>query len=313
MGADGIDAPPLSADSPLPGSDKSPGGPDASPHRDEGTPATDLDLRPIHDIEPVHHAPTGEAPGDANPVATTNVDVPLADSPLSRTGTSLGGPDTGPHRDERTPATDDAADSPAKTKGPDAPASALPGDEGHELTNRTDPRADGSRSLRDKFMHGIAIAGAAWSMGADVVPPAATVSGTVVSAAEAVGTVSDAIEQTEKLGTDFSAVVHGELNPPGTGGAEHLATEPSPEGPVDKAPDPAGPGVPDSPVSDDVQELLHEEGERDKAKAEAEKAALESRLPDRFPRTQNSPKISDQVRDRRPTPTGRGQSRGRPK
>ena len=309
MGADSIDAPSPSADSPLPGSDKSPGGPDASPRRDEGTPATDLDLRPIQDIEPVHHAPTGEAPGDANPVATTNVDVPLADSPLSSTGTSPGGPDTGPHRDEQTSATDDAADSPAKTKGPDAPASALPGDEGHELTNQNGPPADGSRGWLDKAKHGvmhgaIGIAAALGSVTPDL-PPVATVSRVAVTAAETVGHVNDAV-------TEISAV-HGELDPPGTGGAEHLATEPSPEGPVDKAPGTAGPDKPDSPVPDEVQALLDQEKDREEENAEAEKAALESRQPGRFPRAQNSPKISDQVRDRRPTPTGRGQSRGRPK
>jgi hypothetical protein len=301
MGADSIDAPPPSADSPLPGSDKSPGGPDASPRRDEGTPTTDL-------------APTGEASGDANPVATTTVDVPLADSPLSSTGTSPGGPDTGPHRDERTPATD-AADTPAKTKGPDAPASAPPGDEGHELTNQTGPRADESRSWQDKLKYGALVAGTALRMGValDVVPPAATASGTVVNATEAVGIFSDAVEQTGKLGTEISAVVHGEPNPPGTSGAEHLATGPRPEGPVDKAPGPAGPDKPDSPLPDEVQTLLDQEKDREEETAEAEKAALESRRPDRFPRAQNSPKISDQVRDKRRTPTGRGQSRGRPK
>jgi hypothetical protein len=308
MGADSIDVPPPSADSPLPGSDKSPGGPDASPRRDEGTPATDLDLRPIQAIEPVHRAPTGEASGDANPVATTNLDVPLADSPLSSTGTSPGGPDTGPHRDERTPATD-AADTPAKTKGPDAPASAPPGDEGHELTNRTDSRADGSRGWLDKakdgVMHGaIGVAAVLGSATADL-PPVATVSRVAVTAAETVGHVNDAV-------TEISAV-HGELDPPATGGAEHLAAEPSPEGPVDKAPGPAGPDKPDSPLPDEVQTLLDQEKDREEQTTEADKAALESRQPDRFPRAQNSPKISDQMRDRRPTPTGRGQSRGRPK
>lgn len=58
MGADNIDTPPPPADSPSPGSDKSLGGPDTDPHRDEGTPA-DLDLRRIQDIEPVHRAPEG--------------------------------------------------------------------------------------------------------------------------------------------------------------------------------------------------------------------------------------------------------------
>ena len=42
MAADGIDTPPPSADSPSSGSDKPLIGPDAGPHRDEGTPATDI-------------------------------------------------------------------------------------------------------------------------------------------------------------------------------------------------------------------------------------------------------------------------------
>jgi len=67
-------------------------------------------------------------------------------------------------------------------------------------------------------------------------------------------------------------------------------------------------------MSDDLNTLLGREKDREEEEgAEAEKAALERRLPDRFPRAQSSPKTSDQVRDRRPTPTGRGRSHGRPK
>jgi hypothetical protein len=246
-------------------------------------------------------------------VATTNVDVPLADSPLSSTGTSLGGPDTGPHRDERTPATD-AADTPAETKGPDAPASAPPGDEVHELTIQTGPPADGSRSWGDKVKHGAFAVVAGLGIGvSEAVPPTVTLSREAVRAADFVEHVSDAVDQSKTVVTEFSAGVDGELNSPGTGGAEHLATEPNPEVPVDKAPDAAGPGEPESPDTDDMQVLLGQEKDREEEKAAAEKAALESRRPDRFPRAQNSPKVSDQVRDRRPTPTGRGQSRGRPK
>jgi hypothetical protein len=145
------------------------------------------------------------------------------------------------------------------------------------------------------------------------VPLVATVGPPAVRAAEAVEIAIDAKDQTEKIVTEISPAVHGEMNPPGIGGAEHLATEPNPEVPVDTAPDPAGPGEPDSPISGDLKVLLDQGRKRDEETAKAEKAALESRLPDRFPRTQNSPKTSDQVRDRRPTPTGRGQSRRRPK
>jgi hypothetical protein len=83
MGADRIDTPPPSADSPLSGSDKPLIGPDASPLRDEGTPATDLDLRPIRDIEPVHRAPESQASGDAAsdiPAAPLPSDAPSDES-----------------------------------------------------------------------------------------------------------------------------------------------------------------------------------------------------------------------------------------
>jgi hypothetical protein len=296
MGADNVDTPPSSADSPLPGSDNSLGGPDAGPHPDEGTPATDLGL-------------------------------PLADSPLAGTGPFPGGPDTGLYRDEGTPGSD-AANSPATTDGPDHPAPAPAADEGHALTNETGPSADGSTSWFDKTKHvakhGAAIGAAMFNVvttdvasTADVltrVPPA-EVSRVVVNVAENVGRIGDAVDETRTLGTEISDVVRGETGQPGTGGgaAEHPATEPDPEIPVDRAPDPAGPGDPDSPDSDDAQTILGQEADREKENTEAEKAALESRQPDRFPRPQNSPKISDQVRDRRPTPTGRGGSRGRPK
>jgi hypothetical protein len=57
---------------------------------------------------------------------------PSADSPSAGTDRSSERSDVGPHRDEGTPATD-AADSPADTKRPNPPASALARDEGHAM------------------------------------------------------------------------------------------------------------------------------------------------------------------------------------
>jgi hypothetical protein len=271
-----------------------------------------------------------------------------ADSPLSGTGTSTGRPDLGPHRDEGTPVTD-AADSPADTKGPDLPALALARDEGHALTSETAPpaasevtqfadqprsapgradgnttgrggaKADGTMSLRERAEHiatPILLAGLALSAStADIGRSLDGLSGPAVRAAQAIGTVSDAVYQGGKIATEISGVANGDLNLPGTGGGtvEHLATESTPEVSVDEAPGPVGPDEPGSPVSDDIMTIIQIRGEEEKRNAEADKVALERRPPDRFPRAQNSPKKTDQVSDRRPTPTGRGQSRGRSK
>jgi hypothetical protein len=244
-----------------------------------------------------------------------NIDTPPPpDSPLPGSDKSLGGPDASPRRDEATPATD-AADSPATATGPDSPAPALTRDEGHSLTTETAPRADGSKSLRDKAKHvvvaGLALANAIGTEVATPVTelsrlPSAGVSQTMVSTADAVGTIEDALGQGGNLFTEVSAVVRGEPDQP----AEHPAAAPNPEIPVDKAPDPAGP---DGPDSEDLNALADQERKRIEEQAEADKAALETRPRDQFPRAQSSPKASDQVRDRRPTPTGRGGSRGRPK
>ena len=56
MGADNIDR--TRIDSPPSDADPSFRGSDPGPHRDEGTPATDLDLRQIQGIEPIHHEAT---------------------------------------------------------------------------------------------------------------------------------------------------------------------------------------------------------------------------------------------------------------
>jgi hypothetical protein len=269
---------------------------------------------------------------------------PSADTPVSGTGSAHERPGA-PPRDEGTPVTD-AADSPADIKGPDLPALALARDEGHALTNETGPaaasevtqftdqlrsapgraagntagrggaKADGTMSLRDRakpiLFSGLAVLSIST---ADVVRSLDVLSEPAVRVAQDLGTVSDAVDQGGKLATEISGVANGELNPPGTGGGtvEHVATESAPEVSVDEAPGPVGPDEPGSPVSDDIMTLLEIRGEEEKQDAEADKAALKGRPPDRFPRAQNSPKKTSQVSDRRPTPTGRGQSRGRPK
>ena len=272
---------------------------------------------------------------------------PTADTPVSGTGSAHERPGA-PQRDEGTPVTD-LADSPADIKGPDLPALALARDEGHALTNETGPpaasevtqfadersapgsaagdtagrggaKADGTMSLRDRaeqiakhtVVAGLTMVNAAT---ADISRSVDVLSGPAVRVVQDIGAITDAGDQVGKFRTEISGVANADLNPPGTGGGttEHLATESTPEVPVDEAPGPVGPDEPGSPVSDDITTLLGRLGEEEERNAEADKAALEGRSPDRFPRAQNSPKKTDQVSDRRPTPTGRGQSRGRPK
>jgi hypothetical protein len=283
----------------------------------------------------------------------TDTSPQSADSPLSGNDTAVGRADLGPVRDEGTPATDASAPKPEhlaapESPGPDLLASALARDEGHALTNETGPsapsevthsadqlrsapgtavgnttdrgaaQADGTMSLLDRAKHTVFAGIAAVSIGTrDVAPPMDVLAPAAVHAAHVAENVGDTVDQIKKVADDISGGANSDLSLPGTGGgaAEHPATASTPEISVDKAPDAAGPDEPGSSVSDDIRTELQIRGEEeeDTRKAEAEHAALERRPPDRFSRAQSSPKKSDQVSDRRPTPTGRGQSRGRPK
>ena len=95
---------------------------------------------------------------------------------------------------------------------------------------------------------------------------------------------------------------HEDLNVPGTGcgTVEHPVSEPGPDSPSYGRPDET-----DSALSDELMELLDEQGKRDDERAKSDEAALErGPSPERFPRIKNSPNSGDQVQDRRP-PRGR--------